>query len=121
MKTSSMRFYYGTVDHISPPHDCRLTDIDEGKAVLFRLLVVDESNEIGKILASTKAISPTIDQKSRQSLFPLKIKEIGEAIWAVDLEADRPHLVLNSRIPGLQEQLINDPLLRGSIYPHALL
>jgi hypothetical protein len=120
VNTSSMRFSYGTVDHITAPEDRRLGDIDEGKEVLFRLLVVDESNEVGKILASTKAISPVDDQKSRQSLFPLKIRDIGEAVWAVDLEAERPCLVLNSRIPGLQEKLLAEPLLRGSIYPHAL-
>ncbi len=120
VNTSSMRFPYGTVGQITPPENCDLSDIDQGRAVLFRLLVVDGNANVGKILASTKAISPASDQKTRQSLFPLKMKNLGEAIWAVDLESERPCLVLNSRIPGLKEKLLADPLLRGSIYPHAL-
>jgi hypothetical protein len=120
VNTSSMRFSYGTVGAISSPEDCRLSDIDAGKDVLFRLMVVDDSNEVGKILASTTAISPIGDQNLRQSLLPLKMKNLEEGIWAVDLENDRPYLVLNNRIPGLQEKLFTDPLFRGSIYPHAL-
>lgn len=120
VNTSSMRFSYGTVGAISPPEDCRLSDIDVGKEVLFRLMVVDDSNEVGKILASTTAISPVGDEKLRQSLFPLKTEDLGEGIWAVDVDRDRPYLILNNRIPGLPEKLSTDPLLRGSIYPHAL-
>ena len=120
VNTSSMRFSYGTVGTVTPPDDCSLTDIDVGKEALFRLMVVDESNEVGKILASTTAISPVGDEKLRQSLFPLRTRDLGEGIWKVDLEGDRPYLILNNRIPGLPERLSTDPLLRGSIYPHAL-
>jgi hypothetical protein len=115
-----MRFSYGTVGQFFPPEDRRLTDIDEGREVLFKLLIVGAGDDVGKILASTRAISPTRNEKLRQSLFPLKTKDLGEAIWIVDLESDRPCLVLNNRIPGLKEKLLADPLLRGSVYPHAL-
>jgi hypothetical protein len=98
-----------------------LTDIDDGKDVLFRVLVVDESEHVGKIVASSKSIGPNDDEGSRKSLLPLQWKDIGEEIWRLRLgEGDRPHLVLNSRISESRDKIMTNPMLKGSIYPHAL-
>ena len=55
-KTSSMWFDCGTVGSFDLPEDTALTDIDRGGSVLFRVFVVDDSGEHGKILASADCI-----------------------------------------------------------------
>src|SRR6185312_4175179 len=56
VKTSSMRFSFGTVGEIKPPDDTALVEVDHSGGVLFRVKVVDESSEVGKILASANRI-----------------------------------------------------------------
>ena len=59
VNTSSMRFPYGTVGQITPPENCDLSDIDQGRAVLFRLLVVDGNANVGKIFCVDEGHQPS--------------------------------------------------------------
>lgn len=119
--TSSMRFDYGAAGALVPPSDRLLTEIDQGRSVLFRLLVVDATAEVGKIIASAEAIAPVGDDESRDWLLPLVVRDLGEAVWDLEEEAgSRPRLVLNSRFPGIKERLLGDPLLMGAIFPSVL-
>ncbi|MGH9581939.1 MAG: hypothetical protein ACRD4O_03255 [Bryobacteraceae bacterium] len=119
--TSSMRFDFGTVQCIVAPPDRSLPEIDAGRAALFRVLVVDDTAEVGRIVAAIGGIGPDSTDETRQWLLPLEFRDLGQEMWSVNLaEGQRPHLVLNSRIPGLQDRLLTDPIVRGAIYPHAL-
>ena len=122
--SSIMRFSFGAIGEIEPPADRSLSGLDAGGRVLFRVKVVDESNEVGKILAAVNAIRPLdekITEDQQRSILPVESRDLGEAIWKLELEdAVRPTLVVSNRIPGLIEQLKTDPFVQGSIIPHAV-
>ena len=124
VRSSVMRFSFGTVGLIRAPADTVLTDIDRGAAVLFRVKVVDESKEIGKIVAAVDGIRPLTDTdeiEGRKALLPLVKTDLGEAVWRIHIQGSAaPVLQINNRIPDLRERLFEDPLLAGAIYTEAL-
>ncbi len=124
VRSSSMRFPFGTIGLIRPPADTALTDLDHGAAVLFRVKVVDDSAEVGKIVAAADGIRPMTESEEsegRKALLPLVKTDLGEAVWRLHIEGGaKPELQINNRIPGLRERLFDDPLLAGAIYTEAL-
>lgn len=123
VKTSTMRFSFGTVAALKPPERCVLTDIDAGASVLFRVKVVDETAEIGRILASANGIRPEddADGDDRRPLLPVKSENLGEEIWQLQIDRDiGPTLVVNSRVPDLIESMKRDVLFQAVIYPEVV-
>lgn len=124
VRSSSMRFDFGTVGRITHPPETILSELDAGSDVLFRLRVVDESGHIGRILAAANEIRPkneADESAGRRSLLPLEFTNLGEELWKVSLSgAALPILQINNRVPGLREKLLDDAVLQGSVYPHAL-
>ncbi|KHL24802.1 hypothetical protein PK98_12960 [Croceibacterium mercuriale] len=123
-RSSFMRFDYGTVATLRAPSDTGLVDIDAGSPVLFDVKVVDESENIGRILAAARAISPVNSVEGddkRRSLLPVESRDLGELVWQLDMPPDaRPVLVLNSRVPNALVRLKSDPLIQGAILPAAI-
>lgn len=123
-RSSFMRFAYGNVGAIHAPADTELVDIDAGSPVLFDVKVVDESKNVGRILAAARAISPvnsTEGDDNRRSLLPVESRDLGELVWQLDmLPGARPVLVLNSRVPNALVRLKSDPLIQGAILPPAI-
>lgn len=121
VKSSSMRFDFGTVGSVLPPADRSLPEIDEGAGVLFRVLVVDESDKVGRLLALADKVAPLGDEQQRDWVLPLVTEDLGEAVWRLDApEGTQPRLLINSRFPGLKQRLIDDPLMMGAILPMAV-
>lgn len=123
VKSSSMRFDFGTVGRPSVPDNCFLTDIDAGADVLFRVKVVDESKEVGRILASANGVRPEGDGDGadRKPLLPLRTLDIGEELWQLSVDKDAgASLIVNSRVPGLGDRLPVDAMLQGAIYPEVV-
>ncbi|MCS6921280.1 MAG: hypothetical protein NZM07_05075 [Elioraea sp.] len=121
VKASSMRFPFGTVGSVLPPSDRSLTEIDDGATVLFRILVVDESDKVGRLLAMADKVAPHGDDQQRESVLPLVTEDLGEAVWRLEAsEGTQPRLLINSRFPGLKQRLIEDPLMMGAILPIAV-
>lgn len=124
VRSSTMRFPFGTVGLIRPPAETALTDLDHGAAVLFRVKVVDDSAEVGKIVAAADGIRPlteTEESEGRKALLPLVKTDLGEAVWRLHLHGSAPPVLqINNRIPDLRERLFEDPLLAGAIYTEAL-
>jgi hypothetical protein len=121
VKSSSMRFAFGTVGAILPPQDRSLPEIDDGVGVLFRVLVVDETDQVGRLLALADKIAPLGDELQRDAVLPLETRDLGEAVWR--LEADKgvqPKLLINNRYPGLKQRLLEDPLMMGAVLPLAV-
>jgi hypothetical protein len=119
-KTSTMRFAFGTVGAINPPTGCVLSDIDVGASVLFRVKVVDETGEVGRILASANGIHPLeeSDDDKRRPLLPLHSENLDEEMWQLQFDKDGgPALVVNNRIPDLMNAVKNDAFVQGVIYP----
>lgn len=123
VKSSSMRFDFGTVGCVTPPTSCLLSDIDVGGAVLFRVKVVDETDEVGRILASANGIRPEddADGDDRRPLLPVRSINLGEEIWRLEIDKDAgPTLVVSNRVPDLIETLKRDVFLQGVIYPEVV-
>ncbi len=116
-----MRFDFGTVGAIAHPPDTALTELDADGRILFRIKIVDQSGEVGKILAAVNALRPLDEKVSEDDLraiLPVASDDLGEAVWELDFPgAARPQLVLNNRVPGLIDRIKTDPLLQGAIIP----
>jgi hypothetical protein len=123
VKSSSMRFDFGTVAAMKHPEACILTDIDAGATILFRIKVVDEAAEVGRILASANGIRPEddADGDDRRPLLPVRSANLGEEVWQLQTDKEAgPSLIVNSRVPDLIETLKRDVVLQGVIYPEVV-
>jgi hypothetical protein len=123
VKSSSMRFDFGTAGQITPPANCVLSDIDAGATVLFRVKVVDETDEVGRILAAANGIRPEddADGDDRRPLLPVRSVNLDEEIWRLEVDRDAgPTLMVNNRVPDLMETLKRDACLQGVIYPEVV-
>lgn len=122
--SSVMRFAFGTVGAPVAPPNTSLADLDQDGRILFRIRIVDESADVGKILAAANALRPVdekIAEEERRAILPVASEDLGELVWQLDLPGSaRPQLVLNNRIPGLMDRIKTDPLLQGAIVPAAV-
>ncbi len=121
-RSSGMRFDCGTVGTLTIPPVLLLNEVDRSGSVLFRVKVVDNDNEPGKLLASAERIQPRSedDADGRRSLFPILYRDLGPEVWKVEINyGDRPKLILNKRMPGFSHQLQTNALLQGLLLPAA--
>lgn len=121
--SSSERFSFGTVAGVTAPADTELSELDEGGAVLFRVKLVDETADVGKILASADGVAPRGKDSpdGRKSLLPIRHTNLGEELWQLQVDRDRgPELCVNNRVPGLADQVTADPLIQGLVLPGVL-
>lgn len=122
-RSSGMRFDFGTVDALAIPPVLVLSEVDRSGSVLFRLKVIDNDNEPGKLLGSAERIQPKSeeDQDGRRSIFPILFRDLGADVWKVEVEyGDRPKLLINKRMQGFDYKLQENPMLQGVILPAAL-
>jgi hypothetical protein len=124
VRSSSMRFDFGTIGVPSTPADTALSELDAAGSLLFRVKIVDESASVGRILAHASGIrprNPEDEGPSRKSILPLCITDTGQEIWRLAYNPDSgPVLEISNKIVGLAARIKADPLLQGAIYPHAL-
>ncbi|MFC6671841.1 hypothetical protein [Marinobacterium aestuariivivens] len=57
-KNTLQRFQFGQVGRISPPATTRLDQLELSGPVLFRALIVDESEHVGRLIAKAEALRP---------------------------------------------------------------
>ena len=126
-KESTQRFACGTVGQILFPDDTTLTEVDEAGSYLFRVKVVDRDGNGSKLVASAEKIQPREPGEPDGSRdFLLKVitrEDTGGIPWKVELDPDgdvKPVLVINNRIPGVQEKMRTSPVFRGLILPAAI-
>ena len=122
-RSSGMRFDFGTVDALTIPPVLILSEVDRDGSVLFRLKVIDNDNEPGRLLGSAERIQPGSeeDQDGRRSIFPILFRDLDADVWKVEVECgDRPKLLINNRMQGFRHNLTTNPMLQGVIYPAAL-
>lgn len=118
-----MLFDFGTVGLPLQPEDTALTDLDVGASILFDVRIIDESEAVGRILASSRRLRPGSEDEDgdRKSLLPVETADLGELLWRLDApDGAQPRLQLNSRIPGAIGRLRTDPLMQGCILPTAI-
>jgi hypothetical protein len=122
-RSSGMRFDCGTVANLSIPPVLDLTEVDRSGTVLFRVKVIDSKDSVGRLLGSAERIQPCSEEgdEGRRSIFPIKTRDLGAEVWKVEVDHETPPaLILNNRIPGLVQQVLEQPLLQGVLLPAAL-
>jgi len=121
-RSSGMRFEFGTIGNLQSQKDIELSDIDKGGAVLFRLKIVDNNVDSGKLLGSAERITPRSEAEgsNRRFLFPTQYQDLGSDVWKVVIEdEDRPRLLINSKLQDFRHSLQKNPIVYGIILPAA--
>jgi hypothetical protein len=122
--SSSMRFDFGTVSNPKVPTDTLLSQLDRENSFLFRIKIVDESGNVGRILAEANGIrpkDPKDDGTAKKSLLPVHWVDLGELIWRIDYDQTTgPVLQVSTKVADLPTRLKHDPLVGGCIFPQAL-
>jgi hypothetical protein len=122
-RNTSQRFDFGTAGAPLPPEDTTLTDIDLSGPTLFRVKIVDNSEKIGRLVASAERLTPKDDdaEEQRASLMIFKsVPEMGNLTWKISFnEAHKPVLCINNRIPEAKHQLMNNPVFQSLVLPAA--
>jgi hypothetical protein len=116
----SMRFECGTIGAPAVPPDRRLTDIDQGAGVRFRVLVIDKTTDPCRIVAAgvVSAGDEPDDEQKRSILRLNETAALGERAWKLDLQGDAiPELQINSKMPGFKSRLLNDPFVQALVLP----
>lgn len=119
-RASYMRFDFGELSAIRSPENRRLTDIEGGGTAQFRLKIVDETAEHGKVLAEADGITPfTADDEeaNRKSILPVVLTDLGQEIWRVQFDNDRPVLELNKTVEGIGQLAVSDDYFLSLAYP----
>lgn len=117
------RFSFGQVGRITYPENTRLEQLDLSGPVLFRALIVDEREHIGRLIAKAEALRPEgdNDEDNKASLLTVRSRPLGQVTWRIEFETGgKPQLCINSRIPNAVEQIKSNPLFQALVLPAAL-
>lgn len=117
------RYAFGTVGRLAPPADCGLAGI-EGANVLFQVKVIDQSQEVGRLLGLAEGIRvPAHGQAALRDdgLLAVEPADLGQEVWRLDFEEhDTVSLLVNRTIPGLQGGLRADGLFAALVMPQVV-
>lgn len=123
-KSSFMRFDFGTIARIQNPINTQLIDIPITERVLYRVKVVDESNEKGLILGFADEIiaKDKINDGSKTPLLPVDFIELNSRIWKLDFRSEGPVLCVNhdGRIDKIREVVTKDKKFLSLVYPEVI-
>ncbi len=117
------RFRFGEVEHIRPPDDRALHQL-EGENVFFTLKVVDRTERFGRILAIAERIRPEASgdqpQAGRRGLLAVQPWKLGQQLWKLEVREFGPCLLVNEDVPGLADRVYSDPRFYAAVFPAVL-
>lgn len=123
-RETMQRFDFGPVNGIRRPPSRLLDSLDLTGTVLFRVRVVDESKEVGRLLGAADQLRPEgwDDDENAESLMILRSRDLFSVPWRVEIFSDgsKPVLYVNSRIPDVLGRVRSDPAFYALILPAAL-
>jgi hypothetical protein len=122
-RTSYMRFDFGTLGNVIAPEDRRLSEIDTGSVVRFRVKVVDNAANTHRVVAAADDITVSAaagDGGARVPLLEVNFRDLGDLPWRVELEANGPVLELNKRVEGIERLARHDAAFFALVYPAAV-
>jgi len=119
-----LRFPWGTVAKPLPPPDPdrSLEDLP-GDNATFTFKVVDESQDIGRILGIARGLSLTrgsADSRAgerRESLLPVNPVAMSQEVWRVSYREDTPWLEVNANIENIMNRVQGDPAFVSLVFP----
>ena len=121
-RNTLQRFNFGTVGEVRKPGNRTLDQLDLSSPTLFRIRIVDETEHLGRLIASAERLKPEgdNDEDQRSSLLVVRSRPLGQQTWKVVFDAGgKPELCINSRIPDAIGQLKNNPQFQSLILPGA--
>lgn len=121
-RNTLQRFNFGTVGEIRKPENRILDQLDLTSPALFRIRIVDETEHLGRLIASAERLKPEgdNDEDQRASLLVVRSRPLGQQTWRVEFDTGgKPELCINSRIPNAIGQLKNNPQFQSLILPGA--
>lgn len=121
-RNTLQRFRFGTVGEIQKPENRELDQLDLTSPALFRIRIVDETEHLGRLIASAERLKPEgdNDEDKRSSLLVVKSRDLGQQTWKIEFETGgKPELCINRRIPNAIGQLKSNPLFQALILPGA--
>ncbi len=115
------RYDWGTVRESKPPQDRTIPDFGT-QSLSFDLKVVDETEEIGRLVAVSRGIRPRLadDEGGRMPLLPVNADDLGDEVWRLRFTDERPWLEVNNRIDGIKEISRSDQRFFALVYPHVI-
>lgn len=121
-RNTLQRFHFGTVSQIRKPENRELAQLDLTSPTLFRIRIVDETEHLGRLVASAESLRPEgeNDEDQRSSLLVVHSRPLGQQTWKVEVATGgKPELCINSRIPDAIGQLKSNPQFQSLILPAA--
>lgn len=121
-RNTLQRFSFGTVAAIQKPESRELDQLDLSSPTLFRIRIVDETEHLGRLIASAERLKPEgdSDEDKRSSLLVVRSRPLNQQTWKIEFDTGgKPELCINSRIPDAIGQLKNNPLFQSLILPGA--
>lgn len=121
-RNTLQRFHFGTVGEIRKPENRELGQLDLSSPALFRIRIVDETEHLGRLIASAERLKPESDndEDQRSSLLVLRSRPLGQQTWKIVFDTGgKPELCINNRIPDAIGQLKNNPQFQSLILPAA--
>lgn len=121
-RNTSQRFPFGTVAAPIQPDDTTLDQIDLSGPTLFRVKIVDNTQSIGRLIATADRLTPEDDEdeEQRTSLMIIKSMPMGNVTWNIAFnEAHKPVLCINNKIPDAKNQLLYNPFFQSLVLPAA--
>jgi hypothetical protein len=118
-----MRFRFGPASSPLAPESTALDRFRPGEKVLFRVKVVDESDEFRRVLAWADKISPVLPEEAvsgRKSILPVERADLGERLWRLDWREEMPVLQVNESITeprDITQMARMDPEFLSLVYP----
>lgn len=118
------RFSFGSVSHFTEPESTRLNELPDTELVYFDVSVVDESGNIGLLLAKARGIvvSSVGTPNDRIPLLPVNPADLKNQFWKLSFDSaddGRPTLEINKNIPDVFEKARNDLNFICLVYPSA--
>jgi hypothetical protein len=120
-KFERKRFDFGTVSQIKIPEDLSVSDLAYSENLMFRLMLVDESGEHGRIIAHADRIRADEDAE-KKPILPVRFEDLGQQIWKLDFTGDEggPVLCVNSNIPAVENLVKTDSVFFMYVFPAAI-
>ena len=119
-----LRFAFGTVADRKPP--ATGTDLTElpGENIHFTVKLVDETEQVGRLVGLAENVRPKapgdVGGCGRQSILPVQPAEMGERVWRIRFEQNRPYLQVNKHIPDIMYRAQNDPRFFALVFPEVI-
>lgn len=116
-----MRFPFGRIGRIQAPEDRRLTEMRGTELVQFRVKVVDESSDRGRLVGIASQVSPFDNESDEgRSILYFNAAELGDRIWRLRFDTEMPTLELNRLIPDARDRILSDPVMFTLVMPSVL-